>query len=115
VIVAANVDEFNDIVSKCPRRSLRWGKALQSRARSFAHAPLSQRNEVTSAAVNRTSQELALGRAADLPLGVELRRPQQLTRGYPIPELRSIRGGLRYTQGAKRNVSLLLLSESRKS
>ena len=81
MIVAANVDEFNDIVSKCPRRSLRWGKALQSRARSFAYAPLSQRNEVTSAAVNRTSQELALGRAADLPLGVELRRPQQLTRG----------------------------------
>ena len=81
VIVAANVDEFNDIVSKCPRRSLRWGKALQSRARSFAYAPLSQRNEVTSAAVNRTSHELALGHAADLPLGVELRRPQQLTRG----------------------------------
>ena len=81
VIVAANVDEFNDIVSKRPRRSLRWGKALQSRARSFAYAPLSQRNEVTSAAVNRTSHELALGHAADLPLGVELRRPQQLTRG----------------------------------
>ena len=81
VIVAANVDEFNDIVSNCPRRSLRWGKALQSRARSFAYAPLSQRNEVTSAAVNRTSHELALGHAADLPLGVELRRLQQLTRG----------------------------------
>jgi len=107
VIVAANVDEFNDIVSKCPRRSLRWGKALQSRARSFAHAPLSKRNEVTSAAVNRTSQELALGRAADLPLGVELRRPQQLTRGYPpIPELRSIRGGLRYTQGGETKCQL---------